>query len=594
MRLLSRLLVLGVVAIVFCAPLFKNLRGVDQENDEAIYSYAAESILETGDWLNPRTSPTFDRVFLEKPPLKFWIVALPIRLGLLPDDEFGLRFWDPVFGSLAFLYVFSFARRMGGWLAGVVALLMLYTLDPLMFNHGLRGNNMEAALVLAYAGGVYHYLRWAECNRPGWARAHAAAVGFYFVLGFMTKFVAAAFLPAVLLAASLELPAVRSKAREEWRTWLTVGSGVVLVAAPWFVYQSLQPGSGLWSIMLGEHVVTRFTTSLDSAHLHPWYFYFEFLGGGLVAQGTVWLAVPGALLIHRRVLRERWLAGTLVLYWFWLPFALISLGSSKLWHYTYPFLAPVGLASGYLVATVVTAVADGIAALTDPARARQLSLPASIAGVVDKGRPCWLWIQRFLVAAALVSVAVGAISLFRPNRFRVLGAVVWPQEPARAGLTAILLGVLAGRGAWVARVALPLVALSFMPIPAYQSAVHRTGIQAHPMRRTRDCIAEVRRDEQAAGRPVTDMAIYLPGRTFSHAYFFYYRGFGWDRRDVLPDATLERLLDDSAEQRPILLPGERFRAFTRANDPPGTVRTAVQVNDDMVVALPGPYGRCAF
>ena len=37
-------------------------------------------------------------MFLEKPPLKFWIVAAPIRAGLLPHDEFGLRFWDAVFG----------------------------------------------------------------------------------------------------------------------------------------------------------------------------------------------------------------------------------------------------------------------------------------------------------------------------------------------------------------------------------------------------------------------------------------------------------------------------------------------------------------
>ena len=118
---------------------------VDQENDEAIYSYAAESIVETGDWMNPRLVADARRVFLEKPPLKFWIVALPIRLGLLPDDDFGLRFWDPVFGSLAFLYVFAFGRRMAGWVVRRGGLLMLYTFGTLLFAHGLRGNNMEAA-----------------------------------------------------------------------------------------------------------------------------------------------------------------------------------------------------------------------------------------------------------------------------------------------------------------------------------------------------------------------------------------------------------------------------------------------------------------
>ena len=77
----------------------------DLYNDEAIYSYAVDRIVETGEWLTPESSPQTAfpgdpaarrDLFFEKPPLKFWIVALPITLGLLPHDEFGLRFWDGV------------------------------------------------------------------------------------------------------------------------------------------------------------------------------------------------------------------------------------------------------------------------------------------------------------------------------------------------------------------------------------------------------------------------------------------------------------------------------------------------------------------
>jgi len=90
MRVPTRLLELAIVAAVFSAPLFVGLGQPDREGDETNYSYAVQSILETGDWLNPRSAPTSDVVFLEKPPLKFGIVALPIRLGLLPNDDFGL------------------------------------------------------------------------------------------------------------------------------------------------------------------------------------------------------------------------------------------------------------------------------------------------------------------------------------------------------------------------------------------------------------------------------------------------------------------------------------------------------------------------
>ena len=41
---------------------------------------------------------------------------------------------------------------MAGWFCGVVALLLLYSFDSLVFAHGLREGNMDAAVVLAYAG----------------------------------------------------------------------------------------------------------------------------------------------------------------------------------------------------------------------------------------------------------------------------------------------------------------------------------------------------------------------------------------------------------------------------------------------------------
>lgn len=80
------LLVLGF----FRLPLFANLREPEMRSDEAVYSYAVERILETGDWLTPRSIPT-DGPFLEKPPLKLWLVAAGMRAGLLPRDELGMR-----------------------------------------------------------------------------------------------------------------------------------------------------------------------------------------------------------------------------------------------------------------------------------------------------------------------------------------------------------------------------------------------------------------------------------------------------------------------------------------------------------------------
>ena len=94
-------------------------------------------------------------------------------------------------------------------MCGVVAVMVLFVYEPLLFEHGLRGNNMEAPLFLCYCGGIYHFLAWGEPRRPAVRRRHIAAIALYFFLGFMTKFVAALFLPVVLAAVSLMLPQPR-------------------------------------------------------------------------------------------------------------------------------------------------------------------------------------------------------------------------------------------------------------------------------------------------------------------------------------------------------------------------------------------------
>ena len=70
---------LALVLVLFCLPLFLGLRSLDLETDEAIYSFAVDRILEVGEWLQPKSSPSETAVFLEKPPLKFWVVAAPDR-----------------------------------------------------------------------------------------------------------------------------------------------------------------------------------------------------------------------------------------------------------------------------------------------------------------------------------------------------------------------------------------------------------------------------------------------------------------------------------------------------------------------------------
>lgn len=347
-----------VVVLLFGLPLFIGLGSVDLRNDEAIYSYAVDRILETDEWLTPESSPQTayagdarDRYdpFLEKPPLKFWIVALPIKLGLLPHDEFGLRFWDAVFGAIAFVYVFLIGRRLVDPVCGAAAVFLLFVHSPLMFHHGIRSNVMEAALVLSYAGGVHHFLAWSESKRSAIRRIHIFSVAGWFTLGFMTKFVAAAFLPMIVGMTALCFKDWRQRLWGDVWSWAGAGCMVVVLIVPWFAYEYAIYGSRVWDIMFGAHVYDRMRGTLVGAasHVQPWNHYYTVLYDQLTTVGARAWVVVGAALWLLESARKRWKGGILVLAWYLIPLSIISMSEAKLYHYSFPFLAPIALMGAY-------------------------------------------------------------------------------------------------------------------------------------------------------------------------------------------------------------------------------------------------------
>lgn len=341
---------LVLVGIVFCAPLFFNLDGTELENDEAIYTYAVDVMLEDGDWLTPKSIPSPTYPFLEKPPLKFWLNALPIWLGVVPHNTFGIRVTDAVLGSLAFLYVFAIGRRLRGPICGFVAVFLLFIDQRILFEHGIRANNMESAVLLSYAGGVYHFLAWRSVNPD--VKRHVYAMALWFVVGFMTKFVAALFLPVVLAAAALIKREDRVRVYRDWHAFAGAAVLCLALVLPWFLYQYFVQEPRVFGTMFGEHVVKRFTSYLDPEHLQPWHFYFTDLWAALGSAGTRWIVLLGIVAVAWRTLRRRWVEGALLLLWFGLPVAAISTGTSKVSHYLYPFLPALYLCGGYLLATL--------------------------------------------------------------------------------------------------------------------------------------------------------------------------------------------------------------------------------------------------
>ena len=568
---LNRLWLVPILA-AFGFPLFIGLGSTDLANDEAIYSYAVESILTTGDWLSPRSSPNIEITFLEKPPLKFWIVAAPIRLGLLPYNEFGLRFWDALFGALAFVYVFLIGRRLAGPLCGAVAVLVLFAQEALLFQHGLRSNNMDAALVLAYAGGVYHYLRWsAGAGTPGRNR-HIAAVAAWFFLGFMTKFVAALFLPVVLGAAALVLQAQRRQLAQDWWRWVCAACVVLVCAFPWFAYQYSRHGLVVWQVMFGEHVVTRFTQFADPRHVQPWHYYISQSYVQLALAGSALWAGWGLIVLVVQLIRQPSPERVIIVLWLLLPLTLISLGSSKLYHYFYPYLPPLALSAGAGVAWIVGKINQ------------RVRFPAWMEWRSSGRMRVGGWALTVVaLAVALVTAIDGGVRIYGGQYLLFRNtSLARPLLVAAVGIS-IAAGVRAGMA-----VAAVLLLQLFVPtpLPSYADNLRRLKVRNQPLRALADCFREVATPGQPTGvyAPVSEEA-------FLHPYFYYLRGTGWHATEA-DDQRLRAALLSEGESRPVVIDHGRYAAFReRLGSQP---LEAVEINQpNVVILLPEPFKICA-
>jgi 4-amino-4-deoxy-L-arabinose transferase-like glycosyltransferase len=562
---------LAAVLVLFCLPLFINLGTSDLDNDEAIYSFAVDRMIAGGDWLVPRMIATADGPFLEKPPLKFWMVALPIRAGVLPADEFGLRFWDALFGAASFVYVFLIGAWFLNPICGFISVLLLFAHAPLLFSHGLRSNTMDSALVLAYCGGVYHYLRWtapfvvrtfersSEDTRTTNGSLHPVAVALYFVLGFMTKFVAALFLPAILGLTALVAADQRRALARDWRSWALASALAIALIAPWFVFASSRFGGLFWQTIVGVHVYERFTSSLDPGHLHPWHYYF----GQMVAfweTGALILIGAGAGLIAGWTAR-RYAPSALVLVFWLLPLVAISAVTSKLYHYAFPFLPPLALMGGYAAAIVP---ALGWAAF-DRTLDRAYGYSASQFPVAFRlARSGAARVVLALAIAVCAALAVGGL-LFGRVDFRLGPAGLTSAGVLRPGLAAFAFGVMLMPSRRFRRWLLVLLVGSFLPLQGYRDSLALLGAGEHPRRSVSECIGEV----QAAGVQPGGIRVDEPVEAISHSVFYYF------------DRIRPWRHGPGADQLPALV------KWTAALPQPFAA-----LGEDMAATLPPPYAGC--
>jgi 4-amino-4-deoxy-L-arabinose transferase-like glycosyltransferase len=407
-------------------------------DNEGMYAEIGREILLTGDWLTTRLNGV---VYLNKPPLFFWLTALVLKVGglnELPRLLSGLA----TLGTMLLLcdlgrQIWPGRESAGAWAAAVFLSSALTVAEARV----LRPDSLLMFLVCLTLWGVARVSR-----RPGTPDAWGtAAIWGGIGLAVMVKGLVGALLPALAFVPALLLA---RRARDVHR--YCSGWGLLLAAAivlPWHVAAGMVNPGFWWDYLVNQHLLYFFDRKFphDSVS-HPLWLAWGVFAGRLAP----WLVLlPAAVLSQiRQAKEEKSVNGWLPLTWLGLVWLVFSVSKGRQEHYFLPAVPAAALLVGGLcdrwatedwiskierwrvvpfLLVCLTAIA-GLAAA--PALFRQSDLLATVPGLLPMTQ----------IALTVVAVGSGAAAIMAKfGRFALaLGCLV---------ATFLLFGVLSDLGA---------------------------------------------------------------------------------------------------------------------------------------------------
>jgi 4-amino-4-deoxy-L-arabinose transferase-like glycosyltransferase len=295
--------------------------------DEGRYAEIPREILATGDWLVPHLNGL---VYIEKPPLQYWMTA--VCFALFGTNVWTARLYTGLCGVLTVLTAAALARRLWGeatgWRSGIMlgstwAIIVMsqqLTLDMSLTFY------MTATLACFCVAqdrttDAHERARWMWL---AWAAAAAA---------FLTKGLIALVLPAITLIGY-------SLLYRQWGVWkrLSILVGLLiflLLALPWCVLMQRHLPQFFDFFFMREHF-QRFLTKIEDRY-EPWWFFIPVLAAGSLpwilpagrALGSAWRRSPGPRDFDARGFLWVWCVVVLVFF---------SLSDSKLIPYILPMM----------------------------------------------------------------------------------------------------------------------------------------------------------------------------------------------------------------------------------------------------------------
>lgn len=409
--------------------------------DEPRYAQVAREMVEGGDWILMHFN---GRIYEDKPPLFFWLIALSSYLwhGF---NSFSVRLPAALFGTLTVLLTFLLGKNLYSTRTGFFSGLILAT--SFEFAYLSTRANIDTTLTFFTTASLLCFFQWYRYERDEKGKERntrgLSIYGFYISMALATLAKGPVGFILPLLASLIYLIIQRDwKGIKGMKLW----PGMLLFMAivlSWYLPAVLKGGRDYLDATLLKHSVDRFAKG--SSHIRPIYYYFY----NFPVEFLPWFFfIPAAIVYgYSREVIEKRKDFLFLLIWCITIFLFFSLSKGKRGIYLLPLYPAASLMIGKLWNDMIFTPMDHF-------RQEWISFPLyGLMGLTLTGGAIipWMVSMRFPsylpYALPIAFLMVGSsLTLFILNRFKHHGAIFF-----------LMIAMMAGGFFYTLRVVFPLV-----------------------------------------------------------------------------------------------------------------------------------------
>jgi 4-amino-4-deoxy-L-arabinose transferase-like glycosyltransferase len=231
-------------------------------NNEGLYAQIPLEMLQTGDWVIPHLN---QEVYIEKPPLLYWLIALSYRL--LGISEFSARLVPAIFGLSTCFSVFLFARKITNVKTAIAATFVLGTsFGFVIFS---RMVFFDVLLTFFITSSLFSFYLWFVDEQ----RCFLFAFYCFLAGSILAKGLVGVMLVGLVLVvfACIERPSV--KKFKAFFNPFSIALFLVIVL-PWHILAALEESQFSWFYFINEHVLRFLDLREPRDYYRGSYFYY--------------------------------------------------------------------------------------------------------------------------------------------------------------------------------------------------------------------------------------------------------------------------------------------------------------------------------